>query len=575
MRYSPAQLDEITRRTDLAALVGRRVKLTRKGRVLWGCCPFHSEKSASFKVENERGAYKCFGCGAGGDAFKWLMETEGLTFPEAVQRLADEAGVELPKWSPADEQKAVHKKSLLDLTEAAAAWFEEQLRAPAGARARDYLRGRGLAGDSAKRFRIGYAPASGLIDHMKDHNVGVDDMIDAGLARATDTGPRDFFFDRVVFPITDPSGRVIAFGARALGDAKPKYINSPDTPLFAKGSVLYNFAKARPAGIKALTIIVAEGYMDVIALTLAGFEASVAPLGTALTPEQLGLLWRVAPEPVLCFDGDDAGKAAAHRAARMAVPYLQPGHSLRFAFMPAGADPDSFLRSRDRAAMAGVLAAAAPLVDELWAGCTQGQDFSTPERRAGLERVLADLVADIGDPKVADYYRRAFDQRVFDNFKRRQTRPVASGPTVAKPSRLAARRLKEVELAGLLLADPALAERHAELLADLPIGTPDIALLRHRLLDLAADGAQLERGGLLERLEADGQAGLVDRVTALGGLVGAGEDVDGLLLAVAADIRRLEAEPAPRSALAGSAGTEEAWAEAIRRIGAGDESSGG
>src|SRR3954466_2578298 len=294
MRYGEGLLEEIRRRTDLVALVGRRVKLVRKGRVMWGCCPFHAEKSPSFKVENERRAYKCFGCGAGGDCFKWLIETEGLSFRESVEKLAGEVGVELPKWSPDDEAREQKKKSLYDIVELAAQFYESQLFADAGRAARDYLKSRGLDGAAAKQFRLGYAPSNGqaLVEHLKNHNVTQDDMIAAGLARPAEAAHqegrerpmRDFFFDRLMFTITDGRGRAIAFGGRGLHlDAKPKYINTGETVLFSKGFNLYNFASARAAAIKATTILVAEGYMDVIALVRAGFAHAVAPLGTALT----------------------------------------------------------------------------------------------------------------------------------------------------------------------------------------------------------------------------------------------------------------------------------------------------
>jgi len=390
MRYGDGLLEEIRRRTDLVQLVGRRVKLIRKGRVMWGCCPFHAEKSPSFKVENERHAYKCFGCGAGGDAFKWLVETEGLTFREAVEKLAGEAGVELPKWSPGDEAREEKRKSLYEIVELAAQFYEAQLRAPEGQKARDYLKRRGLDGQAAKQFRLGYAPQSGLIDFLKNHNVTQDDVLAAGLARSSENQPlRDFFFNRVMFAITDGRGRVIAFGGRALeDDAKPKYINSGENALFSKGHHLYNFATARAAAIKAGTIIVAEGYMDVIALVRAGFAHAVAPLGTALTEDQLHLLWRTTPEPVLSFDGDAAGAKAAERAARLALPHLKAGYSLRFVFLPAGEDPDSLIGKSGPHAMAALLDQAMPLSDMLWRIETEGKDFSTPERRAGLERPI-------------------------------------------------------------------------------------------------------------------------------------------------------------------------------------------
>ncbi|MDE2494390.1 MAG: DNA primase [Alphaproteobacteria bacterium] len=611
MRYGPNLLEEILRRTDIVQLVGRKVKLTRRGQAMWGCCPFHKEKSPSFKVENGRRAYKCFGCGKGGDAFKWLMETEGLTFPEAVEKLAGEAGVELPAWTPEDEAREEKKKSLYDVIEAACVFFEAQLREPSGRAARDYLKSRGLDEASAKRFRLGYAPGgNGLIEFLKTKNITVDDMIAAGLARPAELrsdsvrnerGTRDFFFNRITFPIADPRGRVVAFGARALeADAKPKYINTGDTALFAKGRQLYNFATARPAGLKAQTIVVAEGYMDVIALVRAGFEAAVAPLGTALTEDQLHLLWRVAPEPVMAFDGDDAGLRAAHRAARLALPTLKPGHSLRFAFVPPGEDPDSLIRAFGPAAMQKILDAAEPLVRVLWRVETEGKDFSTPERRAGLERSLADIVSLIGDGKIADYYRREFEQLVFDSFKRRPAAPARTpyrgsakgdrrgtdrfapqGPAVSpavKNSLLVraggAQKAKEAELARLLLEDPDLAVRHGETLAAIHFSDPLLDRLRQELLNLAASGFRLEKGGLENHLVRAGMAELVERLKAHGARGPAGregaEDEDARFLRAAAQLREMaELGPERKRALERfkSEPSEESWHEAQRLLG--------
>src|SRR5471032_2206351 len=550
MRYGEGLLEEIRRRTDLVQLVGRRVKLTRKGRVMWGCCPFHAEKSPSFKVENERRLYKCFGCGKGGDCFRWLVETEGLSFPESVEKLAGEAGVELPKWSPEDEAREQQKKSLYDVVELAAKFYEAQLFETGGREARDYLKGRGLDGMAAKQFRLGYSPGGNgaLIKHLTEHNVTQDDIIAAGLARPAEDGRpmRDFFYNRVMFPITDGRGRVVAFGARALeADAKPKYINSGETSLFSKGSQLYNFATARAAAIKAGTIIVAEGYMDVIALVRAGFAHSVAPLGTALTEDQLHLLWRTAPEPILAFDGDTAGLKAAHRAAHLTLPHLKAGYSLRFAFLPTGEDPDSYIAAQGAGAMTVLLEAALPLSQLLWRTETEGKDFSTPERRAGLEHALREIVERISDGKIADYYRRGFDELVFNNFKRRapasatartqmrqgfqgrgrfrgdfKPRPLPGTPeAVSTQVRDAAaglvqnggRHAKEMELGRLLVESPEIALLEAESLANLDLADPSLDRLRHELLNLAASGSSLEKAGVQAHFTKQGMAELLVR----------------------------------------------------------------
>jgi len=617
MRFSPNLLEEILRRTDIVQLVGRRVKLTRKGQAFWGCCPFHREKSPSFKVENARRTYKCFGCGKGGDAFKWLSETEGLSFPEAVERLAGEAGVELPKWSPQDEEREEKKKSLYDVVEAACAFFEDQLRADGGAEARRYLQSRGLNGEVAKKFRLGYAPSgsNALIEHLKTKYITLDDMVAAGVVRPAqdERGARDFFFDRLMFPISDARGRIIAFGGRGLSpDAKPKYINTGETTLFSKGQLLYNFAAARAPAIKSQQIIVAEGYMDVIALVRAGFEASVAPLGTALTEDQLHLLWRIAPEPILAFDGDAAGLNAAHRAAHLALPHLKAGYSLRFAFLPAGEDPDSLLRTEGASAMTKILDEALPLSQVLWRAETEGKDFSTPERRAGLERSLSEIVAAIVDGKIADYYRRDFEQRVYDAFKRRAVQPSerqtwkneryapryartgrsserprpgqpGGGETVstavkasmlARSGRHGARHVKEFEIAALLLAEPALAERHGEMLAELPFSDASLDRLRQQLLNLAASGSGLEKQGLENHLVRLGMAETVERLKArtanpADAMSQSDEAGDARFLKAASDLREM-AERAPERARAverfKSEGTEESWREAQKLL---------
>jgi DNA primase len=558
MRYGEALLEDILRRTDLVQLVGKRVKLERKGRVFWGVCPFHKEKSPSFKVENERRTYHCFGCGAGGDAFKWLREIEGLNFPEAVERLAQSAGVQLPAWTPEEEARETRRKSLYDVIEMAAAFFEASLRAPGGASARDYLKSRGLDGDIARRFRLGFASdASGALkDHLASQGVALPTMIEAGLVRPAEDGrsPRDFFFHRVMFPIEDLRGRIVAFGGRGLApDAKPKYINTGETPLFSKGRLLYNYRAARAATHAGEPLILAEGYMDVIALSEAGFRGAVAPLGTALTEDQLQLLWKVAPEPICCFDGDEAGIRAARRAARLALPHLTPGHSLRFVFLPKGEDPDTFLKAQGPQPMRALIEKADGLAEVLWSGETGERDFSTPERRAGLEMELDGLVKLIRDPKIADYYRRDFSERVFRAFKQRQ--PAPGGPAsratgryasaqglsgrnrgsyradrpMARPleqgvspavrrslhainAKGAPRQAKERELLGLALAHPALIEHDAEILARISLSVPELDRLKHDLLNLAASGIRLERTVVDNHLVRQGMGGLAERL---------------------------------------------------------------
>jgi DNA primase len=564
MHYGEGLLEEILRRTDLVQLVGRRVRLTRKGRVFWGPCPFHKEKTPSFKVESERRNYKCFGCGAAGNAFKWLIETEGLSFPEAVERLAQEAGVELPKWTPQDESREQQKKSLHAAIEEACTFYEQQLRSSAGSAAQNYLQSRGLGEEAWRQFRLGYAPGGRdvLLRHLKDAGFPEDDAVAAGLARRSENGQavRDFFFDRVIFPIGDMRDRMVAFGARTLqSDVTPKYINTGETPLFSKGKLLYNFASARAAALRTGNLVVAEGYLDVIALVRAGFEAAVAPLGTALTEDHLALLWRSSPEPLLSFDGDEAGRRAAFRAASLAMPLLTPGHSLRFAFLPMGEDPDSLIRAQGAGAMRQVIEKAIPLVEMIWEMEAGQSVLDTPERKAALVLRLNERLKTIPSPEIRQFYLGAFvdivsremglrayasgDQlRVSASSARwSQKSPAGAGkvkpgltqalranrlitvragrssaavlPTpLARNAAPGARSLKEIELLALLLDVPELIERQYEQLAALPLADSSLDNLRHELLQVAASGGRLETGRLEGHLERAGMGQLVKRL---------------------------------------------------------------
>jgi DNA primase len=425
MAFSPEFLDELRNRLTLSAVVGRRVKLVKRGREHSGLCPFHNEKTPSFTVSDDKGFYHCFGCGAHGSAIDFVMNVEGLSFPEAVERLAAQAGLQVPQDRPEDRQRAEKRAGLIDVVEAACLWFEEQLASEAGREARDYLAGRGLDPQTVKAFRLGFAPRQRgvLAKALRARGITVDQLIEAGLVKraeeaersdadaAGEGGLRDYFFHRVIFPITDRRGRVIAFGGRALGESKAKYLNSPDTPLFHKGRVLYNLARARKAAHDTGELLVTEGYMDVIALSEGGFPAAVAPLGTALTEEQIEECWKLAAEPTLCFDGDAAGQRAALRAAERALPLLKPGKSLCFALLPPGDDPDSLLRSQGPAALRAVLEAAQPLADLVWRKATEGRPADTPERRAAIRAELRDQVRSIRDPELREDYRQEMERR--------------------------------------------------------------------------------------------------------------------------------------------------------------------
>src|SRR5215211_3988098 len=417
MRFPASFLDDLRARLPVSEVVGRRVQLKKAGREWKGLSPFNKEKTPSFFVNDQKAAWFDFSSGKNGSIFDFVMQTEGVTFPEAVERLASMAGVPLPRSTPEAEAREERRKTLHEIVELAAKFFEATLAARAGAKARGYLADRGIEPKTQLQFRLGYAPGErfALKEHLGAQGISTEDMVEAGLLIAGDDipVPYDRFRDRVIFPITDLRGRVIAFGGRALEkDAQAKYLNSPETPLFHKGDNLYNHAPARQATHDGASLVVVEGYVDVIAMVTAGFAASVAPLGTALTESQLALLWKMADEPILCFDGDKAGQKAAYRAADMALPHLKPGKSLRFALLPEGQDPDDLARSGGRAAIEEVISVARPLAEVIWSRENEGGSFATPERRAALEARIGELTNGIRDEVVRRYYRQDLTERL-------------------------------------------------------------------------------------------------------------------------------------------------------------------
>src|SRR3954471_2217649 len=407
MSLSPAFLDELRLRTSLSTLIGRSVKLQKAGREFKACCPFHNEKTPSFTVNDEKGFYHCFGCGAHGDAIRFLTDARGLAFMDAVKELADQAGMEVPAPDPRAQARAERASGLYEVMEAAAAWFVEQLEGVEGGAARAYLKERRITEATRRKFGFGLAPDSRGKLKAALKRFGNEKLVEAGLLIAPDEGkePYDRFRGRLMFPIRDPRGRCIAFSGRILGAGEPKYLNSPDTPVFDKGRNLFNIEKAAPASREAKRIIVVEGQMDVIALDQAGIGEAVAPLGTALTEGQLGLLWRLSPSPILCFDGDAAGQKAAIRAALRALPAVGPARSLGFVTLPAGQDPDDLLRASGRAALDALLDRPEALVEKLWRHEVEADPLATPEQRAGLRRRLLDHVGAISDPDVREQYR--------------------------------------------------------------------------------------------------------------------------------------------------------------------------
>ncbi len=425
MRFSTHFLDEIRDRVPISAVIGRRVSWDRKKTNApkgdyWACCPFHGEKTPSFHCEDRKGRYHCFGCGVSGDHFRFLVELDGMSFPEAVEQIANLAGVPMPKPDPEAARREQIRTTLTDVMELATLFFQEQLQSASGAKARAYLRDRGLTGRTIETFRLGYAPDSrnALKEYLASKNIPKEQIEACGLVVHGPDIPvsYDRFRDRIMFPILSSRERVIAFGGRAMSpDAMAKYLNSNDTELFHKGNVLFNFARARRAlggADGASTIIAVEGYMDVIALHQAGIENAVAPLGTALTENQLELLWKMTPQPTLCFDGDGAGLRAANRAADLALPHIRPGRSVSFALLPEGKDPDDLVRDGGRAPFDKVMAEARPLAEMIWHRESTSSAFDTPEKRAELEARLRQTVSVIQDESVRRHYQQVMREKL-------------------------------------------------------------------------------------------------------------------------------------------------------------------
>lgn len=546
MRFPPHFLDELRARIPVSEVVGRRVKLRKSGREWCGLSPFNREKTPSFFVNDEKSMWFDFSAGRNGNIFDFVMLTEGVSFPEAVERLAQEAGVPLPKFSREDEQREQRRKTLHDILEAATLFFQETLASRTGAKARGYLSDRGIDPATIVKFRLGYAPADRFLlkEHLGKQGISTHDMVEAGLLISGDDIPLpyDRFRDRVMFPILDARERPIAFGGRALDAEVPaKYLNSPETPLFHKGATLYNLPRARAAAHRGAPLVAVEGYVDTIAMVSAGYEATVAPLGTALTVEQLALLWKMADEPILCFDGDVAGRRAAYRAADLAVPLITAGKSLKFALLPEGQDPDDLLRLAGVKAMAEVIGAACPLVHMLWMRETEAGNLDTPERRAALEARLQQVAMAIGDNSVRKHYRREFDERLrtlfepnrqpFEDRGHRfrphmrgtrlpQRRVAQSSRYVAASPQLAGSPIhrgsvmprREALILQAVINHPWLLHEHLEELATLELRHPDAAKIKPALIDIFAQMGAPDAAGILAELGRRGLGQAADRI---------------------------------------------------------------
>ena len=513
MAVPPEFIEDLRQRVPLSDVIGKRVKLTRKGRRFTGLCPFHSEKTPSFSVVDDQGFYHCFGCGAHGDAISFLRETDGLDFMEAVDRLAGMAGMEVPRSAPEDPQRTRQRKAALDILEETTRVFQAALQRNDGQSAAAYLQRRGLSDAVISTYRLGYAPRSGLRTALAARGFSDDDMLAAGVLRRSDRDGElyDYFRDRVMFPIEDRQGRVIAFGARALGDAQPKYLNSGEGPTFSKKNVLYGWVQAREGLRRGLPLVVAEGYMDVIAIQKSGVAAAVAPLGTALTEEQIGLLWKLHDEPVLCFDGDAAGQRAQARALERVLPQLQPGKSARLAVLPAGLDPDDLLQSEGGDGLLKVLSMARSLIDSLWAITGDQHDLRQPEQRAQFWQAVRDQVRQIGHGQVRGAFSDEIEARIAAMRAAGRTggrvggraggRDGAGGmarPRIRRPTAGAIHRHRAI--CALIMAHPELVPDMFESLLGIDSGDAGLEALKKAAIDAVIRDPDLDAAALRHHL---------------------------------------------------------------------------
>ena len=484
MAVPPEFIEDLRQRVPLSDVVGRRVKLIRKGRRHSGLCPFHAEKTPSFSVVDDDGFYHCFGCGVHGDAISFLREMDGLEFMEAVERLAEMAGLAVPRTLPQDPAASRQRKAALDILEETTLFFEAALRRDDGRDATRYLKQRGLDSAIVKTYRIGYSPRMGLRAALKDKGFSDEDMLAAGVIRKSDRDGSlyDYFRDRVMFPIENRQGKVIAFGARALGDAQPKYLNSGEGPTFSKKAVLYGWVQAREGLRRNLPLVVAEGYMDVIAIHHSGTAAAVAPLGTALTPEQIALLWKLHDEPVLCFDGDAAGQRAQTRALERILPLLEPGRSARLAVLPEGKDPDDLIAASGPEGFRKVIGTARSFIDSLWEQVQAEFDIRQPEARAQFWQAVRGHVRSIGNNQVRSAYGDEIESRIAA--MRNQIRGISSMVAPRRASRPQTGLInRHRAVVALLLVHPSLVSANFEALSMLDSGDQSLESLKKALID--------------------------------------------------------------------------------------------
>ena len=517
-------LDELRSRICLSDVVGRKVQwdLRKSNQArgdMWAPCPFHQEKTASFHVDDNKGFYYCFGCQAKGDAIGFIKETENVNFIEAVEILASEVGLQMPEFDPKSKEKADRNKILLEIMEQSVNFFRLTLNSNQGKHALEYLKKRGLSSDAIERFEIGFAPAdqTTLTQKLIDKGYDLDAIIETGMSVKSDESNRlyDRFRGRIMFPIRDSRGRCIAFGGRSLDPAaRAKYLNSPETPLFDKGSNLYNLVSARSAVGRGEPLIVAEGYMDVIALDSGNFNGAIAPLGTAITEKQLQLMWRISPEPIIALDGDKAGLRAAYRLIDLSLPLLRTGKALRFSIMPEGKDPDDLIRNEGASVFKNLIDEAVPMVDLIWKREIEGKSFDSPERRAGLDKSLSDVIALIKDKNLKNHYRDALFQARRQFFGRQNagttefknnSRLMPQSDTkssflVAADEKTVSAQIRESTVIAVLMNFPELIEIFYDELIMIDLASPDCDLILKELVKIDKGTKTEVKNDLVEKI---------------------------------------------------------------------------
>ena len=515
-------LDEIRAKVPIADVVGERVKLVRKGREYTGLCPFHNEKTPSFTVNEAKGFYHCFGCGAHGDVIKFEMEAGGLPFMDAVTKLANRAGLKVPQFSRENEEEAKHRSSWYEIMELACGFFEKNLLLPSGHEALDYLTRRGFDNSIIKKFRLGYAPDNnGLHAYLTSKNVSESDMIELGLAVLSEKNGKvyDFFRNRVIIPIFDKRDRIIGYGGRVMGNEQPKYLNSPETPIFNKRKVLYNLNYARDKAYENKRIVICEGYMDVIAQSKYGFDYAVAPLGTALTEDQIQEAWKICLEPTLCFDGDGAGIRAAIRSVDRVLPILKAGYSLKYVFLPDKMDPDEFLKAKGAEEYEKAITNTMPLADLLWRKNIQAQPTNTPEQKAMFEKNIYEEIAKITDEKVRGYYQQDMRNRIYSELRAPQqpaAKISAAGTQRQTPPparRIVREQLKvrhnlDEKVARFILSAfvcyPELIGEFEEKVGMFEIGNAELSMFWEKMADISREHEQLDAETLWRELASAG-----------------------------------------------------------------------